>query len=168
MPRPVLSALSPVLSVALLVAGAAQAGGAGAPAAGGGQVQAATPAAVASGLREAGFQVTMNPSEPDADPSMTVVSGSYELQVWLSGCVAGTCSRVTASTSWDYSDSREGLDTERVNDWNSNSYTQAYVYEGSYYLDSTMPLRGGYTRAALKAWMADYLSDVEDFEGDLP
>ena len=164
MPRPALSALS----LALLIAGAAQAGGAGAPAAGAGQIQAATPAAVLAGLREAGLKVTMNPTEPDADPSMTVMSGSYEVQIWLSDCKAGSCARVTASTSWDYSDSEDGPDMAVVNDWNSNYYTQAYGYEGSYYLDSTMPLRGGYTRAALKAWMTDYLSDVKDFEGELP
>ena len=164
MPRPALSALS----LALLIAGAAQAGGAGAPAAGVGQIQAATPAAVLAGLREAGLKVTMNPTEPDADPSMTVMSGSYEVQIWLSDCKAGSCARVTASTSWDYSDSEDGPDMELVNEWNSNYYTQAYAYEESYYLDSTMPLRGGYTRAALKAWMTDYLSDVEDFEGELP
>lgn len=168
MPRSALPALPTVLSAALLIAGAAQAGGAGAPATGTAQIQAATPAAVLAGIREAGYRVTMNPAEPDADPSMTVTSGSYEVQVWLSGCKAGSCARVTASTSWDYSDSEADLDTDLANEWNSNYYTQAYVYEGSYYLDSTMPLRGGYTRAALKAWMADYLSDVKDFEGELP
>lgn len=143
------------------------AGGAGAPV-GGGQVQPATPAAMAAALREAGYKVTLNPTAPDKDPSMTVVAGEYELDVWMSGCAAGVCSRVTVSSAWDYSDDEDNLDTELVNDWNGNYYTQAYIYEGSYYLDSTMPIKGGYTKAAVKAWMADYLGDVADFEAELP
>ncbi len=151
------------------LSGVALAGGAGAPPSGAAaQVQPPTPAAIAAALREAGYMVTMNPSVPDSDPSMTVVAGDRELDVWLSGCEAGSCARVTASTSWDYSDSMDALDPQFTNDWNGNYYTQAYIYEGGYYLDSTMPVRGGYTRAALKAWMTDYLSDVGDFEAELP
>ncbi|THF86507.1 YbjN domain-containing protein [Deinococcus sp. KSM4-11] len=161
-----LSALS-ALTTALFLTGAALAGGAGAPATGSGQVQAATPAAVAAILRAAGYTVTMNPADPDKDPSMTIRLGDDQMDVWLSGCKAGTCARVTASSSWDYSDQGD-LDTGVVNDWNANYYTQAYTYEGGYYLDSTMPLRGGYTAAALKAWMTDYLSDVRDYGAKLP
>ncbi|OLV16610.1 YbjN domain-containing protein [Deinococcus marmoris] len=153
----------------LSLSGAALAGGAGAPVTGANaQVQAATPAAIAAALREAGYKVTMNPTDPDSDPSMTVDTGDYEVDVWLSGCKAGICSRATASSYWDYSDDEGSLDTELTNDWNGNYYTQAYVYEGSYYLDSTMPIRGGYTKAALKAWMVDYLDDVSAFEEELP
>ncbi|GAA0512643.1 YbjN domain-containing protein [Deinococcus depolymerans] len=145
------------------------AGGAAGPATGASaQVLAATPAALLAALKEAGYRVTMDPVSPDSDPSMTVMAGDYEVSVWLSGCKAGTCARVTASTSWDYSDREEALDTELVNDWNSNYYTQAYAYEGAYYLDSTLPIAGGYTRATLKAWMTDYLGDVKDFETELP
>ncbi|GGL96065.1 hypothetical protein GCM10010841_00630 [Deinococcus aerophilus] len=165
--RSVSAALLALSGVSL--SGAAVAGGAGAPLTGtAAQVQSATPAAIAAALREAGYTVTMNPSVPDSDPSMAVVAGNRELDVWLSGCEAGICARVTASTSWDYSGSLDALDPQFTNDWNSNYYTQAYIYEGAYYLDSTMPVRGGYTRAALKAWMTDYLSDVRDFEGELP
>lgn len=153
----------------LSLSGAALAGGAGAPLTGtAAQVQAATPATVAAVLREAGYTVTMTPSDPDSDPSMTVKAGERELDVWFSDCEAGSCARVTASTFWDYSEDEDSLDTELTNDWNGNYYTQAYIYEGGYYLDSTMPIRGGYTRAALKAWMTDYLGDVTDFEAELP
>ncbi|GGK96930.1 YbjN domain-containing protein [Deinococcus radiotolerans] len=148
----------------LSLAAPAVAGGAAAPSA---QVQPATPAAVMAALKTAGYKVTMNPTAPDRDPSMTFTSGGHEVQVWLSGCKAGVCSRVTASTSWDYSDA-EDLDTAVLNDWNSNYYTQAYAYEGSYYLDSTMPIRGGYTQATLKAWITEYLEDVTYFEDELP
>ncbi|WP_291430968.1 YbjN domain-containing protein [Deinococcus sp.] len=159
-----------LVSAALLVltlSTPALAGGAGAPVTGG-QVVAATPAALLAALKAAGYRVTMDPVSADSDPSMTVKAGKYEISVWLSDCTAGKCSRVTASTFWDYSDSEDDLDTELTNDWNGNYYTQAYVYEGAYYLDSTMPIAGGYTRATLKAWMADYLSDVKDFEVELP
>ncbi|WP_102127758.1 YbjN domain-containing protein [Deinococcus planocerae] len=148
--------------------GAAQAGGAQPPAPGGGQVQAATPATVAATLREAGYTVTVNPVEGDDEPSLAVKAGDYELDVWFSGCKGTTCDRVTASTNWDYRDDEESLDTEFVNEWNGNFFTQAYVYEGGYYLDSTLTLRGGYTKVALRAWMEDYLGDVEDFEAELP
>lgn len=160
-----------LVSAALLVltlSTPALAGGAAAPMAGAGQVVAATPAALMAALKEAGYRVTMDPVSPDSDPSMTVMAGDYEVSVWLSNCKAGSCGRVTASTSWDYSDSEEELDTALVNDWNSNYYTQSYAYEGAYYLDSSMPISGGYTRATLKAWMTDYLSDVKDFELELP
>lgn len=160
-----------LVSAALLVltlSTPALAGGAAAPMTGAGQVVAATPAALMAALKEAGYRVTMDPVSPDSDPSMTVMAGDYEVSVWLSNCKAGSCGRVTASTSWDYSDSEEELDTALVNDWNGNYYTQAYAYDGAYYLDSSMPISGGYTRATLKAWMTDYLSDVKDFELELP
>ena len=161
-----------LVSAALLVltlSAPALAGGAGAPVTGANaQVVASTPAALMAALKEAGYRVTMDPVSPDSDPSMTVMAGEYEVSVWLSSCSAGKCSRVTASTYWDYSDSEDDLDTELTNDWNSNYYTQSYVYEGAYYLDSTMPIGGGYTKATLKAWMTDYLSDVKDFEVELP
>ncbi|UBV42184.1 YbjN domain-containing protein [Deinococcus taeanensis] len=153
-------------SLTLSLTAPALAGGAAAPA--GAQVQPATPAALLSALKEAGYRVTMNPTEADGEPSMTIVSGEHKISVWLSGCKNNVCSRVTASTSWDYSDQDDALDTEVVNDWNGNYYTQAYIYEGAYYLDSTMPVRGGYTKATLKAWMTDYLEDVKSFEGELP
>lgn len=156
-------------ALALGLSSAALAGGGSAPMTGANaQVQAATPAAVAAALRGAGYKVTMNPTDPDGDPSMTVVVGDAEVDVWLSGCKAGLCSRVTASSYWDYSDAGEGLDTELTNEWNGNYYTQAYIYEDAYYLDSTMPIRGGYTSATLKAWMVDYLDDVSAFEEELP
>ncbi|WP_216320122.1 YbjN domain-containing protein [Deinococcus aestuarii] len=159
------SAAALVLTASL---GAVQAGGAQPPAPGGGQVQAATPQTVAAALREAGYGVTVNPVQGDDEPSLTVKAGDYELDVWFSGCRSTTCDRVTASTHWDYRDDEESLDPEFANEWNSNFFTQAYVYEGGYYLDSTFTLRGGYTRVALKAWMEDYLGDVEDFEAELP
>ncbi|GGR97672.1 YbjN domain-containing protein [Deinococcus sedimenti] len=151
-------------TLVLSLAAPAVAGGAAAPST---QVQAATPAAVMASLKAAGYRVTMNPTSPDRDPTMTVTAGDRELQVWLSSCANGVCGRVTASSSWDYSDAEE-LDTEFLNEWNSNYYTQAYLYEGSVYLDSTMPIRGGYTQATLKAWMTDYLDDVSAFEDELP
>ncbi|MDV6373012.1 YbjN domain-containing protein [Deinococcus arenicola] len=160
-----------LMSGALLLglSGAALAGGGTAPATGASaQVQAATPAAIAAALREAGYKVTVNPTDADSDPSLSVTAGDYEVDVWLSGCKSGICSRVTASSYWDYSDDEDNLDTELTNEWNGNYYTQAYTYEGSYYLDSTLPIRGGYTKAALKAWMVDYLDDVESFEEELP
>ena len=131
-------------------------------------MQAATPATVAALLREAGYSVTVNPSGPDEDPSLSVKAGEYELDVWFSGCRGAACDRVTASTNWDYQGDEESLDTKLVNEWNGNYFTQAYVYEGGYYLDSTLTLKGGYTGVALKTWMADYLGDVKDFEGELP
>ncbi|CAM3773127.1 YbjN domain-containing protein [Deinococcus frigens] len=156
-------------ALSLSLSGAALAGGAGAPATGASaQVQAATPAAIAAALREAGYKVTMKATDPDSDPSMTVNTGDYEVDVWLSGCKAGICTRATVSSYWDYSDDEDLLDPALTNDWNGNYYTQAYVYEGAYYLDSTMPIRGGYTKAALKAWMVDYLDDVSAFEEELP
>ncbi|GBF07134.1 YbjN domain-containing protein [Deinococcus aerius] len=158
------SAAALLLSVSL---SGALAGGAGAPLVGGGQVQAATPEAVTAALRAAGYTVTANPIREDEDPSVTVRAGGRELDVWFSGCREGSCARVTASYGWDPEDEAD-LNLDFVNEWNGNYYTQAYVYEGRYYLDSTMPLRGGYTRAALNAWMTDYLTDVEDFEGELP
>lgn len=148
--------------------GAAQAGGATPPVLGGGQVQAATPETVAAALREAGYAVSVNPVQGDDEPSLAVKAGDYELDVWFSGCRGTTCERVTASTNWDYRDDQESLDMELVNEWNSNYFTQAYVYENGYYLDSTLTLRGGYTKVALKAWMEDYLGDVRDFEAELP
>lgn len=162
--------LSGVLLLSLSgLCGVAVAGGAAAPVTGASaQVQPATPDAIAAALREAGYTVTMNPTDPDSDPSLTVDTGDDEVDVWLSGCQKNVCSRVTASSYWDYSDDEDSLDVELTNDWNGNYYTQAYIYEGAYYLDSTMPIRGGYTRAALKAWMVDYLEDVAAFEEELP
>lgn len=161
-----------LLASALLLTsglGMASAGGAAAPTVGSSsQVQAATPASVAAVLREAGYKVTVNPAGVDEDPSLSVTAGDYELDVWFSNCKNNVCSRVTASVYWDYSDDQDMLDTELVNDWNSNYYTQAYVYEGSYYLDATMIIAGGYTKTALKAWMMEYLDDVAAFEEELP
>ncbi|MEF2279824.1 YbjN domain-containing protein [Deinococcus sp. YIM 134068] len=166
MPTFTLSVAALLLTVSL---GAAQAGGGAAPVTpANAQVQAATPTAVAAALREAGYAVTVNPVDTDEDPSLSVKAGNYELDVWFSGCRGTSCDRVTASTSWDYEDDAGSLDTDLANEWNSNYFTQAYVYEGSYYLDSTLTLRGGYTKAALGAWMEDYLGDVEDFEAELP
>jgi hypothetical protein len=163
-----LSAAALLLSASLgtLLAGTALAGGAAAPVPGGGQVQAATPETVAAGLRAAGYQVTVNPAQADEDPSLSVVAGDYELDVWFSGCQAGRCDRVTASTGWELGEDK--ADLEFLNEWNGNYFTQAYVYEDSYYLDSTLTLRGGYTRAALQAWMSDFLTDVADFGAELP
>lgn len=158
-----------VAALALTLPGTAFAGGAGAPLTGANaQVQAATPAAVAAALREAGYKVTMKPTNPDEDPTMSVVAGGYTMDVWLSGCKNGSCARVTASTGWDYSDKKDALDLKAVNEWNGNYYSQAYVYESSYYLDYTLPIKGGFTKVGLKAWMTDYLSDLKDFEGNLP
>lgn len=158
-----LSAAALLLSASL---SPALAGGADAPVLGGGQVQAATPATVAAGLRAAGYQVTVNPAQADEDPSLSVVAGEYELDVWFSGCQAGSCDRVTASTGWEVGE--EEADLAFLNEWNGNYFTQAYVYEDSYYLDSTLTLKGGYTRAALNAWMSDFLTDVADFGAELP
>ncbi len=155
-----------LLAATLLLSFAAPAvaGGAAAPVT---QVQPGTPAAVMAALKAAGYKVTMEPAQADRDPTMTFTSGGHEVQVWLSSCKNGVCSRATASTSWDYSDA-EDLDTGLVNEWNSTYYTQAYAYEGSYYLDSTLAIRGGFTQATVKAWIADYLDDVSAFEDELP
>lgn len=161
-----LSAAALLLTSAL---GVASAGGAAAPTVGGtGQVQAATPTSVAAALREAGYKVTVNPANPDEDPSLSVTAGDYDIDMWFSNCKNNVCTRVTASMYWDYSDDEDSIDNEVANEWNSNYYTQAYVYEGSYYLDATMIIAGGYTKTALKAWMTEYLDDVEAFEGELP
>lgn len=133
---------------------------------GGGQVQAATPEAVASALRAAGYPVTVNRAGLDEDPSLRVRAGGHDLNVFFSGCRAGSCARVTASFGWN-PQAGDTPDLEFVNEWNSNSFTQAYVYEGRYFLDSTLILRGGYTRAALNVWMTDYLSDLKSFETQL-
>ncbi|MBZ9749954.1 YbjN domain-containing protein [Deinococcus sp. HMF7604] len=149
-----------------LVSSTALAGSAGAPVAS--QVLASTPTALAAALREAGYKVTVEPVSADSDPTLTVTAGDYEVSLWLSNCKANVCGRATASVSWDYSDDEDSLDLELTNDWNSNYYTQAYIYEGAYYLDSTLFIGGGYTKAALKAWMTEYLDDVSDFEMELP
>ncbi|UQN05268.1 YbjN domain-containing protein [Deinococcus sp. QL22] len=161
-----------LLSAALLLTsalGVASAGGAAAPTVGGstGQIQAATPNSVAAALREAGYKVTVNPANPDEDPSLSVTAGDYEIDVWFSNCKGNVCTRVTASSYWDYSDDEDALDVELTNEWNGNYYTQAYIYEGSYYLDTTMVIAGGYTKTALKAWMTEYLDDVSTFEESL-
>lgn len=158
-----------LLAVALLLyapLGGALAGGAGGPVTGGGQVQAATPETVAAALRAAGYPVTVNRVGADEDPSLTVRAWGHDLDVFFSGCRAGSCARVTVSFGWAPED-EDSLNLDFVNEWNGNSFTQAYVYEGRYFLDSTLPLRGGYTRAALNAWLTDYLDDMEDFEAEL-
>ena len=142
----------------------AQAGGA-APVVGGAQVQPATPASVAAALRTAGYRVTVNPVQADEDPSLSVVTPSGQnVDVWLSQCRAQVCDRVSAGLTWEGGDEP---DLELLNDWNGNYYTQAYVYEGTYHLDSSMILRGGYTRAALLRWMELLLEDGGDFEAEL-
>lgn len=142
----------------------AQAGGA-APVVGGAQVQPATPASVAAALRTAGYRVTVNPVQPDEEPSLTVVTPSGQnVDVWLSECRAQVCDRVSASLSWEAGDEP---DLELLNEWNGNYYTQAYVYGDSYHLDSSLILRGGYTRAALLRWMELLLEDGGDFEAEL-
>lgn len=146
-------------------AGAAQAQ-APAPVPGSSQVQPATPAAVAAGLREAGYRVTVNSPAQGEAPSLSVVAGKYELDVWFSGCQAGSCARVTASLGWELDGGQPDL--AFLNAWNSDAFTQAYLYKDIYYLDSTLTLRGGYTRAALRAWLSDYLTDVAEFEAGLP
>lgn len=130
------------------------------------QVQPATPAAVAAGLREAGYRVTVNTPAAGEAPSLSVIAGDYELDVWFSGCEAGTCARVTASLGWELG--TDDPDLTFLNAWNSDAFSQAYAYEDTYYLDSTLTLRGGYTRAALRAWLSDYLSDAAEFEAGLP
>ncbi|MDB5045964.1 MAG: hypothetical protein JWQ08_2014 [Deinococcus sp.] len=161
-----LSAAALLLTSAL---GVASAGGAAAPTVGGtGQIQAATPSSVAAALREAGYKVTVNPANPDEDPSLSVTAGDYDIDMWFSNCKNNVCTRVTASSYWDYSDDEDSIDSEIANEWNSNYYTQAYVYEGSYYLDTSLILTGGYLKTALKSWMTEYLDDVEAFEGELP
>ncbi|KQR04761.1 YbjN domain-containing protein [Deinococcus sp. Leaf326] len=153
-----------VALVAALTFSAAQAGGA-APVVGGAQVQPATPASVAAALRTAGYRVTVNPVQPDEDPSLAVVTSSGQnVDVWLSECRAQVCDRVSAGLTWDASDEP---DLDFLNEWNSGYYTQAYVYEETYHLDSSMILRGGYTRAALVRWMELLLEDGEEFESEL-
>ncbi len=142
----------------------AQAGGA-APVVGGAQVQPATTESVAATLRAAGYRVTVNPAQPDEDPSLSVVTPSgQDVDVWLSQCRAQVCDRVSAGLSWEAGDEP---DLELLNEWNGNYYTQAYVYDDSYHLDSSMILRGGYTRAALVRWMELLLEDGGDFEAEL-
>ncbi|ANE44196.1 YbjN domain-containing protein [Deinococcus puniceus] len=161
-----------LLAAALLLTsglGVASAGGAAAPTVGGstGQIQAATPNSVAAVLREAGYKVTVNPANPDEDPSLTVTAGERQVDMWFSNCKSNVCTRVTASSYWDYSDDEDALDVELANEWNGNYYTQAYIYEGSYYLDATMMIAGGYLKTALKAWMTEYLDDVDGFSESL-
>ncbi|MBB5233717.1 YbjN domain-containing protein [Deinococcus budaensis] len=129
-------------------------------------MQPATPAAVAAGLREAGYRVTVNAPAAGEAPSLSVVAGKYELDMWFSGCQAGSCARVTVSLGWELG--ADDPDLAFLNEWNSDAFTQAYVYEDAYYLDSTLTLRGGHTRAALRAWLSDYLSDVAEFGARLP
>ncbi|AFD24061.1 hypothetical protein DGo_CA0134 [Deinococcus gobiensis I-0] len=86
------------------------------------------------------------------------------MDVWLSQCRAQVCDRVSAGLSWEAGDEP---DLELLNEWNGNYYTQAYVYDDSYHLDSSMILRGGYTRAALVRWMELLLEDGGDFEAEL-
>lgn len=165
MNKSLLSAAAFVLLSSPALAGGSAGGAVGAS----GQVMAATPAAVAAILRESGYKVTMNPTNPDEDPSMSVKAGDYTIDVWLGGCKNGTaCSRVAASTSWDYSDSKDKQKPDVVNEWNSNYYSQAYIYEDAYYLDSNLFIKGGYTKNTLKAWFSDYLGDIAEFENNLP
>ncbi|GGK25039.1 hypothetical protein GCM10008955_18360 [Deinococcus malanensis] len=144
-----------------------EAGGTGvAPA--GLRLRAATPGAVAASLRAAGYHVTLNPEKPGRDPGMTVLAGPRELDLWLSGCVQGVCLRVTASSSWDYRGRQAALSSALVNSWNSNYYTQAYIYRNRYFLDSSQMLRGGFTDTTLQTWMSEYLADLQEFEQHLP
>lgn len=129
---------------------------------------AATPGAVAASLKAAGYHVKLNPVRPDRDPGMTVLVGPRELDLWLSGCVQGVCLRVTASASWDYQKRQSALSPALVNSWNSNYYTQAYVYKNRYFLDSSQMLRGGFTHTTLRTWMGEYLADLQEFEQQLP
>lgn len=129
---------------------------------------AATPGAVAASLRAAGYRVIPNPEKPGRDPGMTVLVGPRELDLWLSGCVQGVCLRVTASASWDYRQRLSDLSPALVNSWNSNYYTQAYIYRDRYFLDSSQMLRGGFTHTALRTWMSEYLADLKEFEQQLP
>lgn len=153
-----------VLTVAVLGSGAG-AGGAGAPGVGGAQVQPATAVAVASTLRAAGYRVSANPTPPGEAPSFSVQTPAGErVDVWFSLCRAQRCDRVTASLSWEVTGAP---DLKRLNAWNSDAYTQAYVYDALYHLDSSLILRGGYTRAALLRWMEVLLEEGEDFAAEL-
>ncbi|ACO47010.2 hypothetical protein DEDE109153_14515 [Deinococcus deserti] len=145
----------------------AVAGGAGGNPAGR-PLLAATPGAVAASLQRAGYRVILNPEKPGRDPGMTVMAGPRELDLWLSGCVQGVCLRVTASASWDYHKRLGALNPGLVNSWNSNYYTQAYIYRNRYFLDSSQMLRGGFTDTALQTWMSEYLADLQEFEQQLP
>lgn len=161
--------IRPLLAVlALSSLSGALAGGAGAPVTPAGSVGAVLPGtltSVAAALRAAGYRVTVEPQADDEDPSMTVQAGGREVQVWLSGCASGRCARATAELEWDAGE--DGGDTDLLNEWNSEYYTQAYVYEGSYYLDSTLFMGGGFTAATLRAWMTEFLSDAGEFEDTL-
>ncbi|WP_245808574.1 YbjN domain-containing protein [Deinococcus hopiensis] len=146
----------------------ASAGGAGGPAvtAPPTQVLAATPATVAKVFGTAGYRVTVSPASGNEDLSFTLVAGKYELGMWFSGCagqgIDDACLRVTASI-YDGPDAVK-LTVEDVNRWNTHHYTHAYVLEDNTYVDSSFILRGGYTKAALLAWMQAYLDDLGDFE----
>ncbi|MFC4638024.1 YbjN domain-containing protein [Deinococcus hohokamensis] len=165
------------LGVALTLGGltAAWAGGAGQPPAApalaarpSGALHPPTPAAVAASLRAAGYVVTLSPAAPNRDPAMTVLAGGRELDLWLSGCARGTCLRVTVSTSWNYQGRGEQVRPELVSAWNNDYYTQAYTAQERYFLDSSQILTGGFTDEGLRAWMSEYLADVQEFELRLP
>lgn len=127
-----------------------------------------TPAAVAASLRAAGYSVTLGPAAPDRDPALSVRVGGRDLDLWLSGCARGACLRVTVSTSWNYEGRAGQVEPALTSAWNNDYYTQAYTAQQRYFLDSSQILAGGFTDGELRAWMSEYLADVQEFEQRLP
>lgn len=134
-----------------------------------GEVLDGKPATVMQVLTKAGYAATMKAGTGDDGPTITVKLKSEDVFLYLDGCKAGVCTRLTASNGYEVDTSADEV-VGYVAAWNVENYSQAYLdtEEGSAYLDASYLLTGGYTRANMVAWLGAYLSDLNDFEADLP
>ncbi|MBB6018182.1 YbjN domain-containing protein [Deinococcus radiopugnans] len=129
-----------------------------------GPVLDARPATLVQVLTAAGYQPSLRLGDAKTDPSIAVKVNGEALYLYLSGCKAGDCQRVTVSTRYDRSKMKANL-VDLISTWNANWYTQAYLdKDGDPYLDASYFLTGGYTQTNFLNWLRDYLSEMDEFD----
>lgn len=127
------------------------------------QILSPTQNSVVSALRAGGYKVTVDDNS-SGEVNISLNVKGYNVDVWLSGCNANLCDRVTSSVGWE---TKQEADYELLNEWNSNYYTQAYYFENQYFIDSHFMIRGGFAASAVQAWIEKLLADAKEFESML-
>ncbi|SMB78216.1 YbjN domain-containing protein [Deinococcus hopiensis] len=127
----------------------------------------AKPATLVKVLSEAGYKPTLRPGDAKTDPSIVLKVKDTTVYLYFDNCKNGLCSRVTASSGFEFPDDLAAL-PRTLATWNAEWYTQAYQQEDDgVYLDASYVLTGGYTKANFKAWFGDYLDELNDFADEL-
>jgi hypothetical protein len=127
----------------------------------------ATPEAMLSILKAAGYTAKLGKSGENPEITLTRKSGQQKVYLNFQTCKTGGCERVDAYTYYNAGDLDTAPEESNMTTWNTNNYTQAYIDtedDDSVNLDSLYYLSGGFTKANFLYWLKKFEKDADSFD----